>query len=126
MFPACSGIQGQVEDPGSLSGGRRKFQPEDDTTSYGVLWDHVWKAPFLNRLNTDIEYTWTDNREDEISLRLSAEKSLLADVKITGTAQHGITKDNTIGKSSALRLRSYQADRYQEESDQEDRFPKHR
>jgi len=78
--------------------------PEDDTTSYGALWDHVWKAPFLNRLNTDIEYTWTDNREDELSLRLSAEKSLLADVKVTGTAQHVITEDKTIGKSKGTSL----------------------
>ena len=78
--------------------------PEDDTTSYGALWDHVWKTPFLNRLNTDIEYTWTDNREDELSLRLSTEKSLLADVKITGTAQHVITEDNTIGKSKGTSL----------------------
>ncbi len=78
--------------------------PEDDTTSYGVLWDHVWKAPFLNRLNTDIEYTWTDNRDDELSLRLSAEKALLTDVKITGTAQHVITEDNTIGKSKGTSL----------------------
>lgn len=77
---------------------------EDDTTSYGVLWDHGWKAPFLNRLNTDIEYTWTDNREDELSLRISTEKSLLADVKITGTAQHVITEDNTIGKSKGTSL----------------------
>jgi len=78
--------------------------PEDDTTSYAVLWDHVWKAPFLNRLNTDIEYTWTDNRDDELSLRLSAEKTLLTDVKITGTAQHVITEDNTIGKSKGTSL----------------------
>ena len=72
--------------------------PEDDETLYGVLWDHGWKVPFLSRLNTDIEYSWTDNKEDELSLRLSAEKSLLADVKIAGTAQHVISEDNTIGK----------------------------
>ena len=78
--------------------------PGDDTTSYGALWDHVWKTPFLNRLNTDIEYTWADNRDDELSLRLSAEKSLLTDVKITGTAQHVITEDNTIGKSKGTSL----------------------
>jgi hypothetical protein len=78
--------------------------PEDDTTSYGILWDHGWKAPFLSRLNTDIEYTWTDNKDDELSLRLCAEKSLLADVKITGTAQHVITEDNTIGKSKGTSL----------------------
>jgi hypothetical protein len=78
--------------------------PADDTTSYGALWDHVWKAPFLTRLNTDIEYTWTDNRDDELSLRLSAEKSLLADVKITGTAQHVITEDNLLGKSKGTSL----------------------
>jgi len=74
------------------------------------------ESTLSKRLNTDIEYTWTDKREDEISLRLSAEKSLLADVKITGTAQHVITQDNTIGKSSAIQLRSYQAGRYQEEA----------
>jgi len=78
--------------------------PADDLTSYGALWDHVWKAPFLNRLNTDIEYNWTDNREDELSLRLSAEKSLLTDIKITGTAQHVITEDNAIGKSKSTSL----------------------
>ncbi len=73
--------------------------PGIDTTSYGALWDHVWKAPFLNRLNTDIEYNWNDRREDELSLRLSAEKSLFTDLKVTGTAQHVITEDSTIGKS---------------------------
>jgi len=78
--------------------------PVDDTTTYGALWDHVWKAPFLNRLNTDIEYTWTDNREDELSLRVSVEKSLLTDVKVTGTAQHVITEDNAIGKSKGTSL----------------------
>ncbi len=72
--------------------------PEDDETSYGVLWDHGWRIPFLSRLNTDIEYSWIDNKSDELSLRLSAEKSFLSDIKITGTAQHVIAEDNTIGK----------------------------
>jgi len=78
--------------------------PDDDETLYGVLWDHGWRVPFLSRLNTDIEYSWTDNKEDELSLRLSAEKSLLADVKITGTAQHVIAEANTIGKWSGTSL----------------------
>jgi len=78
--------------------------PEDDETLYGVLWDHGWRVPFLSRLNTDIEYSWTDNKEDELSLRLSAEKSLLADVKITGTAQRVIAEANTIGKWSGTSL----------------------
>ncbi len=73
--------------------------PGDDTTSYGALWDHVWNIPFFNRLNTDIEYNWTDHRDDELSFRLSAEKSFLTDLKLTGTAQHVITENNAIGKS---------------------------
>ncbi|OQY06646.1 MAG: hypothetical protein B6I22_04945 [Desulfobacteraceae bacterium 4572_123] len=76
----------------------------DDTTTYGALWDHVWKAHFLNRLNTDIEYTWTNHRANELSLRFSAEKSLLTDLKVTGTAQHVITEEKTIGKSKGSSL----------------------
>jgi hypothetical protein len=95
-----------------FSAGTSRFQlsltendaPEDDETLYGVLWDHGWRVPFLSRLNTDIEYSWTDNKEDELSLRLSVEKSLLADVKITGTAQRVIAEANTIGKWSGTSL----------------------
>jgi len=82
----------------------RNDAPEDDTTLYGLLWDQGWKVPFLTRLSTDTEYFRSDDREDELRLRLSAEKSLLTDIKITGTAQQIITEDNTIGKSRATSL----------------------
>ena len=60
--------------------------------------------PFFNRLNTDIEYNWNNHRDDELSFRLSAEKALLTDLKLTGTAQHVITEDKTIGKSKGTSL----------------------
>ena len=99
------GLKGFVQHRFALGTSRLQLSltendvPGIDTTSYGALWDHVWKAPFLNKLNTDIEYNWTDRREDELSFRLSAEKSLFTDLKVTGTAQHVITEDTTIGKS---------------------------
>jgi len=104
------GLKGFTVHQFSASTSRLQFSlnkndaPEDDETLYGLLWDHGWRVPFLSRLNTDIEYSWTDNKEDELSLRLSAEKSLLADVKIAGTAQHVIAEDNTIGKWSGTSL----------------------
>jgi hypothetical protein len=78
--------------------------PGEDTTAYGALWDHVWKIPFLSRFNTDIEYNWTDHRDDELSFRLSAEKSLLTDLKLTGTAQHVISEDSAIGKTKGTSI----------------------
>lgn len=78
--------------------------PNDDVKIYGLLWDQDWRIRLFNRLNSDIEYLHSDDGSDELNLRLIAEKTILPEIRLTGTFQHIISNDDTSRDSRATSL----------------------
>jgi hypothetical protein len=76
--------------------------PEDETRGYSLLWDQVWKVPFVRNLSTSVEYVIREDDADEVDMQLVVEKNFSTDFWLRASGQYIHMLDNVEGRDNAI------------------------